>query len=102
MYLWALVFSVILPHVGNQAGWFAAEVGRQPWIVYNLLRTSDALSKIVSSNQIIFSLVLFALIYLLLFVLFIFLLDHKIKAGPSDTTTDTTVKRFVSGTEEGE
>lgn len=77
-----LVISVLLPEIANQLGWFSAEVGRQPWVVYGLLRTSDGLSKAVSSGQIVFSLVLFSLIYLLLFILFIFLLDHKIKAGP--------------------
>jgi cytochrome d ubiquinol oxidase subunit I len=77
-----MVFTVLLPHIGNQVGWISAEVGRQPWIVYGLLRTKDALSKSVSANEIIFSLTLFALIYVLLFVLFIYLLNHKIKAGP--------------------
>jgi cytochrome d ubiquinol oxidase subunit I len=77
-----LVISVLLPEIANQLGWFSAEVGRQPWVVYGLLRTSEGLSKAVESGQIIFSLILFTFIYLLLFVLFIFLLDHKIKAGP--------------------
>lgn len=77
-----LVLSVLLPQLGNQLGWFSAEVGRQPWLVYGMLRTSEGLSKAVQSEQIIFSLVLFTFIYLLLFILFIFLLDHKIKAGP--------------------
>lgn len=77
-----LVIAVLLPQLSNQLGWFSAEVGRQPWVVYGLLRTSEGLSKAVNSNQIVFSLILFSFIYLLLFVLFIFLLDHKIKAGP--------------------
>jgi cytochrome d ubiquinol oxidase subunit I len=77
-----LVISVLLPQIANQLGWFTAEVGRQPWIVYGLLRTSDGLSKSVASGQIVFSLILFTLIYILLFVLFIFLLDRKIKLGP--------------------
>lgn len=79
-----LVISVLLPHLANQLGWISAEVGRQPWIVYNLLRTRDALSKAVSSGEIIFSLILFTLIYVLLFILFIYLLDKKIKHGPED------------------
>jgi cytochrome d ubiquinol oxidase subunit I len=62
----------------------SAEIGRQPWIVYNLLKTKDALSKSVSSGEIIFSLILFTLIYALLFLLFIFLLDRKIKHGPDE------------------
>lgn len=82
--LWVFVFAVLGPQIANQLGWFAAEVGRQPWIVYNLLRTSDALSKAVSADQIVFSLILFALIYSLLFVLFIYLLNEKIKHGPEN------------------
>ena len=75
-------WSVFLPQIANQAGWFAAEMGRQPWVVYGLLRTSDALSKTVKANQIVFSLILFGLVYLTLFALFIYLLNKKIKHGP--------------------
>lgn len=83
--LWAFVFAVLLPQIANQVGWFAAEMGRQPWVVYGLLRTSDALSKVVTANQVLFSLILFFIIYALLFALFIYLLNKKIKHGPSDT-----------------
>ena len=82
--LWVFVFAVILPQVANQVGWYAAEMGRQPWVVYGLLRTSDALSKVVTANQVLFSLILFTVIYSLLFMLFIYLLNKKIKNGPSD------------------
>lgn len=82
MVLIVLVFSVFLPQIANQAGWFAAEMGRQPWVVYGLLRTSDAFSQVVSANQVLFSLILFFSVYLLLFILFIYLLNKKIKAGP--------------------
>jgi cytochrome d ubiquinol oxidase subunit I len=81
-YLYILVFSVLLPQLANQLGWISAEVGRQPWIVYNLLRTSDGLSKAVSAGQVWFSLIFFVFIYGLLFVLFIYLLNEKIKHGP--------------------
>lgn len=79
-----MVFSVLGPQLANQLGWFAAEVGRQPWIVYNLLRTKDALSKTVQAQHVIFSLAMFTIIYILLFAVFIFLLDHKIRRGPTD------------------
>ncbi|MFZ5431986.1 MAG: cytochrome ubiquinol oxidase subunit I [Bacteroidota bacterium] len=82
--LWIFVFSVLLPQIANQAGWFAAEMGRQPWVVYGLLRTSDALSKSVTANQVLFSLILFTLIYTLLLALFLYLLNKKIKHGPYD------------------
>lgn len=75
-------WAVLLPQIANQAGWFAAEMGRQPWVVYGLLRTSDAFSQAVSENQILFSLILFILIYSLLFLLFIYLLNKKIQHGP--------------------
>jgi cytochrome d ubiquinol oxidase subunit I len=80
--LWLYVFAVLGPQAANQLGWFTAEVGRQPWIVYGLMRTADAVSPIVSAGQILASLVLFLLIYLALFILFIYLLDQKIRHGP--------------------
>jgi cytochrome d ubiquinol oxidase subunit I len=76
--------SVVFPYIANQAGWIAAEVGRQPWIVYGLLRTSDGVSKAVGAHAIVSSLVIFTLIYVLLFVMFIYLLDKKIKHGPEE------------------
>ncbi len=80
--LWIFVFSVLGPQIANQIGWISAEVGRQPWIVYGLLRTSEALSKAVNAEQVLFSLILFAVIYSLLFVLFLYLLNEKIQHGP--------------------
>jgi len=77
-------FSVLLPQIANQVGWFAAEMGRQPWIVYGHLRTSEGFSQEVSSNQILFSLILFLVVYALLFLLFIYSLNKKIKHGPYD------------------
>ncbi|MFN8291811.1 MAG: cytochrome ubiquinol oxidase subunit I [Chitinophagaceae bacterium] len=76
------VWAVLLPQIANQAGWFAAEMGRQPWVVYGLLRTSDALSATVKAEQVLTSLILFTLVYATLFVLFLYLLNKKIKHGP--------------------
>jgi cytochrome d ubiquinol oxidase subunit I len=87
-FLWVLVFAVLLPQFGNQFGWFTAEVGRQPWIVWHLLRTSDGLSEVVKAEHVMFSLILFTLIYALLLALFIFLLNHKIKVGPGNHDDD--------------
>jgi cytochrome d ubiquinol oxidase subunit I len=80
--LWVFVFAVLGPQVSNQLGWVTAEVGRQPWIVYGLMRTPDGLSTAISSQQVLASLVLFTLIYLMLLVVFIYLLDNKIRHGP--------------------
>lgn len=80
--LWLLVFSVLGPQVANQAGWFAAELGRQPWIVYKLLRTSEGLSVVVKAEAVLGSLILFGLVYLLLLAVFLYLLNDKIQHGP--------------------
>jgi len=85
--LWVYALSVLLPQIANQAGWFTAEMGRQPWVVYGLLRTSDALSKAVTAGQIVFSLILFTIVYIVLFTLFLFLLNRKIQHGPVDYGT---------------
>jgi len=96
--LWLFVFSVFLPQIANQFGWFAAEMGRQPWVVYGLLRTSEAFSQTVTDNQILFSLIMFFVIYSLLFILFIYLLNKKIKHGPYDEseTEDRPLTKEIS------
>jgi cytochrome d ubiquinol oxidase subunit I len=80
--LWAFVATVFLAEVATIAGWWTAEIGRQPWIVWNVLRTSDAVSPTLRTDQVLASLIMFALLYALLLVLFVFLLDRKIKHGP--------------------
>jgi cytochrome d ubiquinol oxidase subunit I len=82
--LWILVFSVLLPQFGNQLGWFAAEVGRQPWLVYGVMRTPEGLSAVVKANAVLSSLILFTAIYFLLFAVFIYLLNDKIQHGPHE------------------
>jgi len=82
--LWLLVLTVLGPQLANQAGWFAAEVGRQPWIVQGLMRTPDGLSAVVKANTVLASLILFTLIYFLLFAVFVYLLNDKIQHGPDD------------------
>ncbi len=80
--LWVFVFSVIGPFVANQIGWVTAEVGRQPWIVYNLLRTGEAVSQNLVSSQVMGSIAMFTVIYAMLFALWIYLLNEKIQKGP--------------------
>jgi cytochrome bd ubiquinol oxidase subunit I len=77
-----LLWSIPLPLIACQLGWIAAEVGRQPWIVYHLLKTTDAVSFTVSAGEILFSLILFTGIYLCLGALYIYLLVRKINHGP--------------------
>jgi len=65
-------------------GWFAAEVGRQPWLVWHQMRTPEGLSAVVKANAVLSSLILFTFIYFLLFAVFIYLLNDKIQHGPHD------------------
>jgi cytochrome bd ubiquinol oxidase subunit I len=88
----AFVWSVLLPQLANQFGWYTAEMGRQPWVVYGLLRTSDALSKNVKAHQVVFSLVLFMLVYSTLFALFLYLMNKKIRHGPTDEADAETMQ----------
>ena len=76
-------FLIPLPHLAHETGWMAAEVGRQPWIIYGLMKTSDAASVVVSAGNILFSLVMFSLIYLLLFIMFVLLFVKIVKKGPA-------------------
>jgi cytochrome d ubiquinol oxidase subunit I len=79
-----LIASVIFPQVGNMAGWYSTCLGRQPWSVHQLLKTKDAYSPSVTANEALFTLCLYIFIYVSLFAVFCFLLDHKIKHGPTD------------------
>jgi len=81
-FLKLLIVSIPLPLAACQLGWMAAEVGRQPWIVYHLLRTSDAASTSVPAGDIWFSLVLGGLLYLLIGWLYVTLLVREIRHGP--------------------
>jgi cytochrome d ubiquinol oxidase subunit I len=81
-FLRLLIWSLPLPLAACQFGWVAAEVGRQPWIVYKLLRTRDAVSVTLSAGEVWFSLVLFTTIYLALLALYLFLLVREAKHGP--------------------
>ena len=67
----------VFPQIANQAGWFCAETGRYPWIVYGLLRISEGLSKSVTANQVLGSIIMFGILYTVLFFLFIYLLNEK-------------------------
>ena len=78
-----LILSVLLPQIANQAGWMSAEIGRQPWVVYGLLKTSEAYSPSVSAGEVLTSIILFSLVYLAMFGLFLFILLDKIKKGPA-------------------
>ena len=81
-----LLWSIPLPMVAIQLGWITAEVGRQPWIVYKLLKTKDAVSVTVPAEEILISIILFGLIYLFLGALYLYIVVSKVKKGPEPLT----------------
>ncbi len=87
LYLKLLVFSIPLPIVACELGWISAEVGRQPWVVYRIMKTADAASITVTAGEILFSIILFGLIYLLLGALYVFLFVREVKHGPEPEAT---------------
>jgi cytochrome bd ubiquinol oxidase subunit I len=80
--LWALMLAFPFPYIANTAGWMTAELGRQPWLVYGLLRTRDGASPLVHPGSALFTLIGFAGLYLVLGVMFLFLVAREIQHGP--------------------
>ncbi len=80
--LWILMLSAPFPFIANTTGWMTTELGRQPWLVYGILRTEDGYSPTVSSGNTIFSLLGFMGLYLLLGILFLFLASREVGHGP--------------------
>jgi cytochrome bd ubiquinol oxidase subunit I len=80
--LWALMLMLPFPYIANTAGWITAEVGRQPWLIYGLMRTADGSSHHVSSGNVLFTLIGFMGIYTVLAILFLFLVHREIDHGP--------------------
>lgn len=80
--LWSLMFMLPFPYIANTTGWYTAELGRQPWLVYNLLRTAEGASPTVSSGNTLFTLLGFIGLYLLLGLLFVMLAGKIINKGP--------------------
>jgi cytochrome d ubiquinol oxidase subunit I len=78
------VVSIVLPYAANQFGWMAAEVGRQPWVVYGLLKTTDAISKSVKASEVALSIAMFGVIYALLLLLYLYIMAKKIQHGPDE------------------
>jgi cytochrome d ubiquinol oxidase subunit I len=87
-YLRLVLFAVPLPYLANETGWIAAEVGRQPWAVYRVLRTSEAVSAVVPAGNILFSIALFALIYALIGVAGLTVILRTIRGGPAEPAAE--------------
>lgn len=82
--LWIMVSLIFLTQLATQAGWWTAEFGRQPWVVWQELRTDGAESPLVGTGQVAFSIGMFVVLYALLLGIFLWLMDRKIKAGPPE------------------
>jgi len=86
--LWVLLLCLPFPYIANTAGWITAEIGRQPWLVYGLMRTADGYSKMVSAGNGLFTLLGFMGMYMVLGILFLFLIRREIENGPvAEVTT---------------
>jgi cytochrome d ubiquinol oxidase subunit I len=81
--LWVLMLAFPFPYIATTAGWMTAELGRQPWLVYGLLRTSEGTSLTVHSGTALFTLIGFAGLYFVLGLLFLFLVGREIARGPA-------------------
>src|SRR5271154_3576595 len=80
--LWILMLSVPLPYIANTAGWMTAELGRQPWLIYGLMRTAHGASSRVGAGNVLFTLIGFMGIYTVLGMLWLFLMYREIELGP--------------------
>lgn len=98
--LYLLVFGPIIPFLCINAGWVVAEVGRQPWVVYNLLLTADGVSPVVSAFELIITIVLFLLFYTVLFIAWLRIVLKQIKTGP--VLEDAAAPKVVAASEGGE
>jgi cytochrome d ubiquinol oxidase subunit I len=82
--LWALMLSLPFPYIANTAGWMTAEFGRQPWLIYGLMRTQAGVSPQVSSGNVWFTLIGFMGMYTVLSILFLFMVYRVIEKGPHE------------------
>ena len=96
--LWAILLITPFPYIATTAGWMTAELGRQPWLVYGLLRTSEGISPLVHSGNVLFTLIGFVGMYFLLGILFLFLFSETVNHGPASrqTPTDRPVEKLPS------
>jgi cytochrome d ubiquinol oxidase subunit I len=85
-FLWMLMLTIPFPYIANEAGWLVSEVGRQPWLVYGLMKTPAGTSANVAAGETIFTTMGFAGIYAMLGILFLFLVARIIHHGPHENT----------------
>jgi len=80
---------VPLPYLANETGWIAAEVGRQPWAVFRVMRTSEAVSAVVPAGNILFSVILFGALYALIGAAGLSIILRTIRGGPGEGAPDS-------------
>lgn len=89
--LWIFVITIFLVELVTLSGWWTAEFGRQPWIVWNLLKTADAVTPTLTQSQIIFSMSMFTVLYGILLALYLYLINQKVQHGPDPLEQDDIV-----------
>ncbi len=94
--LWPLMLSFPLPYIANTAGWMTAEIGRQPWVVYGLIRTSSGYSKYVSAGNTLFTLMGFMGLYTRAFHFVFDLVYRIVHRGPSTAREASPQSAFTS------
>src|SRR5450432_3210648 len=80
--LWVLMLAFPFPYIATTAGWMTAEIGRQPWLIYGVMRTAQGISSRVSAGNALFTLIGFMGLYFVLGMLFVFLVYREIEHGP--------------------
>ena len=83
-FLKSLLLAIPLPYLANELGWISAEVGRQPWAVFHVLRTSDAASRVVPAGNILFSIIVFTAVYALIAVVGLRIILGLVRKGPAE------------------
>jgi len=94
--LWALMLAAPFPYIANTAGWMTAELGRQPWVIYGLMRTSQGVSPTVSAGNALFTLIGFMGMYTVLSILFLFLMYREIDHGPEAVSSAAAAGRAAA------
>lgn len=95
-----MMVAIFFPYISNTAGWIMSEIGRQPWVVYELMTTEAGLSPSVTSGEILFSLISFTVVYTLLMIAMIYLFVRVAKRGAVIVDQDEpTIDPFTEGSE---
>jgi cytochrome d ubiquinol oxidase subunit I len=90
--LWALMLAFPFPYIATTAGWMTAELGRQPWLIFHILRTGQGVSEVVSGGNVLFTLIGFTGLYFVLGVLYLFLVGREIAHGPQSVSANGTLE----------